>query len=324
MSIYENVKKNYEMDKSYPLEAELPKNMTIEVTNQCNLRCVMCYNKSMKRKKGFMEYALYKRIIDNAIDIGIEKVGLYTIGESFLHPRIFQFINYAKRRGMEYVYITTNGQALKDQDIRAMFISGLDSIKFSIDAGNKKTYEALKPGASWQRLVTTIKKVNLMRDATQSKMKIYASYIVMKDNIDDITSYRNTFDHLIDETLYTMVENQGTLVNTDRYDLGGIIEDTSAVRRHCALPWERFIVTYEGCLTICCTDFENIMLYGDIHREKLEKAWNNDQMRGYRCAHRDFSFENMPMCRNCDAINKPFDFYSKEAIEKILQDRIKK
>ena len=82
------------VDKNHPLEVKIPNNIMIEVTNLCNLKCQMCYNQRMKRKKGFMLFSLFKKIVDQAVDLSIENMGLYTTGESFLHPEIFKFIKY--------------------------------------------------------------------------------------------------------------------------------------------------------------------------------------------------------------------------------------
>src|SRR4030067_549370 len=38
--------------------------ITIEVTNSCNLKCKVCPTTTMKRKKGLMDFGLFKKIID--------------------------------------------------------------------------------------------------------------------------------------------------------------------------------------------------------------------------------------------------------------------
>jgi MoaA/NifB/PqqE/SkfB family radical SAM enzyme len=117
-SIMDKVVETLKADPDYPIDAEYPKNIMIEVTNACNLKCTMCYHKHMKRKIGFMEEKLYRKIIKEAKELNIENVGLYTTGESFLHPKIFEFIRIAKEDGIKYVYITTNGQTLDKEDIK--------------------------------------------------------------------------------------------------------------------------------------------------------------------------------------------------------------
>lgn len=309
-------------DKEYPLEVKIPNNIMVEVTNICNLRCKMCYNQHMKRKKGFMSFSLFKNIVNQAYELDIENMGLYTTGESFLHPQIFEFIKYAKDKGIKYVYITTNGQALDGEKINKIFESGLDSIKFSIDAGNKEKYEEFKINASWDKLIDTIVKIRKIRDNKKSNLRIFASFIVMKDNFKDLIEYRNIFSNLIDETMFTLIGNQGTQVNVNNFYPKHII---SSIQKYilpkeewhpCNLLWNRFIVTYEGYLTICCIDFENKLIYGDLNKESLKTCWNNAKMKQYREIHKLKQFEKLPLCFNCDAIKRNPDININEILRK--------
>lgn len=310
ISIREKSKMMASADKDYPLDVKIPNNIMIEATNLCNLRCKMCYNKQMKRNKGFMSFSLFKKIVDQAAHLNIENMGLYTTGESFLHPKIFEFIKYAKQKGIKYVYITTNGQTLNDEKIKKIFESGLDSIKFSIDAGNKEKYESLKIGASWDKLVETIKNIRIIRDDMRSNFRIFASFIIMHDNFNDLIQYKKTFGNLVDETIFTLVGNQGSQVNaSDLYpkDIVSKIQNLILPKKSwhpCNLLWNRFIVTYEGYLTICCIDFENKLIYGDLNKESLKTCWNNKEIKRLREIHKLKRFEKLPMCFNCDAIKK--------------------
>ncbi|KKS34903.1 MAG: hypothetical protein UU95_C0007G0040 [Parcubacteria group bacterium GW2011_GWC2_42_12] len=310
------------VDKNHPLEVKIPNNIMIEVTNLCNLKCQMCYNQRMKRKKGFMPFSLFKKIVDQAVDLSIENMGLYTTGESFLHPEIFKFIKYAKQTGIKYVYITTNGQALDDEKIKKIFASGLDSIKFSIDAGNKKQYESLKIGASWDKLVITVKSLRKMRDEMNSPLRIFASFIIMADNFKDLLKYKNTFGNFIDETDFILVKNQGSQVKVEGLYPKEIISQIKNLTlpkekwQPCHMLWNRFIITSEGYLTICCIDFENKLIYGDVNKESLGASWNNKKMKRFREIHTRGQFAKLPLCFNCDVIKRNNEI----DINKILQN----
>ena len=43
------------------------KKIYVEITNHCNLNCIMCNNDKLKRKRGFMDISLYKKIIDEIV-----------------------------------------------------------------------------------------------------------------------------------------------------------------------------------------------------------------------------------------------------------------
>jgi pyruvate-formate lyase-activating enzyme len=317
MGIYENIKQNHTKG-DYPLTAECPNNIMAELTNVCNLSCQMCHNKDTKQEKGYMTTGLFKKIVDNSRRLEIERLGLYMTGESFLHPDIFKFIEYAKQQGIPYVYITTNGQPLNDKKIHQVFSSGLDSIKFSIDAADKETYEKLKPGGNWEHLLNVIQRMRSLRDTLGSKLRIYASFIVTKENLHDINRYREIFDELADETLFTSIGNQGSLMNVDTLYPVSFHALPLDATSPCDLLWNRINVTYDGFLTACCVDFEGQLLYGDFNQKSFEDCWNNDKMRAYRRMHVARQFNDIPMCGTCDSLLKRSCVFTAEDIKNML------
>ncbi len=116
---------------------EFPKELHIELTNRCNLRCPFCPvgNGSMKRISGFMREDLFWAICTEAKEYSAS-LRLIRFGEPTLHVKCFDYIKMAKSIGL-LVHLNTNGVKL---DVKEVLDSGLDSIKVSIH--NAK---ALKP-----------------------------------------------------------------------------------------------------------------------------------------------------------------------------------
>lgn len=302
-------------DKEYPLEAPFPKNLMIELTNACNLRCVMCYNRLMKRKKGFMDAGTYGLILDNAKEIGIKMVGLYTTGESFLHPQIFDFIKLAKEKGFEYVYVTTNGTVLNEEKIKKIFDSGLDSLKFSIDGTSKESYEKIRIGGNFEVLYNNIKMLRERRDALKSKLKIYASFVLVNDNYHELKKFKEFWKGLIDEVMIVIVGNQSNLQVEEFNDLipAHLKNKIVKIRDHCNLLWNRIVMTYDGKFTLCSEDFEGELIYGDIHQEPMKDAWNNEKMKAYRSMWKTRDFRLSPRCITCTS-----DIEQDEALKEVL------
>ncbi len=292
-------------DAEYPVVAKYPKNIMIEVTNACNLECSMCYNRNMKRKTGFINRDLFIKALDQARDIDIENIALYTTGESFLHPEIFDFISLAKSKGFKYVYITTNGLLLGQEHCNKIISSGLDSIKFSVDAGSKAVYERDKPGARWDDLLANVRRLRSIRDASKSKLKIFASFVISDSNVSDLENYNSLFSGLVDQTLYSFVLNHGGLQdNSDSCDFLKSIylysQSSSRKRLPCSYLWNRFIVTYDGRLSVCCIDFEGKLTYGDINKQTLKERWNSKEMTLFREQHKGGHFDRIDICKKCN------------------------
>lgn len=122
---------------TYPIKASFPDRMMIEITNACNHRCVFCYNSHSQRKLGFIDIALFKRIVDDGAVNGIEHLALHTTGEAFLHKRLPRLIEIAQSAGIAWIYITSNG-ALCTPTIAysSCMKAGLSQIKFSVNAAS--------------------------------------------------------------------------------------------------------------------------------------------------------------------------------------------
>lgn len=296
------------VDKNYPLIAKYPDNLMIEVTNACNLKCSMCYHRKMKRKVGFMSKELFTKIIEEAKELNVKNIGLYTTGEAFLHPQIFDFIKIAKDKGIEYVYITTNGQALNKEKIQKILDSGLDSIKFSIDAASKSVYEKIRTGGKWERLIENIRLLREARDKSRSDLMIFGSFVITKDNYKDLLKCGSVFKNLIDESIFSSPDDQGgQQINEFNSMFSKAVKENfskfllpKGKWYPCNLLWNRFIVNYDGKLTICCSDFEAELIYGDLNKHGLKECWNNKQMQTFRKIHRDGKFELLPMCNRCN------------------------
>jgi len=48
------------------INSKIPASLQIGATNYCNLNCICCSADRMKRKKGYMDFDLFKKIIGNA------------------------------------------------------------------------------------------------------------------------------------------------------------------------------------------------------------------------------------------------------------------
>nr|MCR4745633.1 radical SAM protein [Lachnospiraceae bacterium] len=102
-------------DDKLESEPALPSSLNIELNNTCNQRCVFCpfhgSGSKLDRRPESMDYEMAKKILEEAFSLGIgrKELGLYMSGEPFLYPHLVEIIDYAKRIGFQYIYLTTNG-----------------------------------------------------------------------------------------------------------------------------------------------------------------------------------------------------------------------
>ncbi len=132
-----------------------PVRLWVELTSLCNYRCIMCPNKDMhKEAHGYMDFALYKKIIDEAADFACD-INLAHRGESLLFPQIEEAILYAKSKKL-FTRLHTNGSLLTEELAHKILESGLDRLSFSFDGFDKDTYERTRVGGNFENTLQNI------------------------------------------------------------------------------------------------------------------------------------------------------------------------
>ena len=112
----------------------VPRSVKIELTGACDFKCFFCATGKGLRPKGQMPFEEFKRLASEMRSSGVEELGLFYLGESFLYKQLPDAIAYAKRDcGYPYVFLTTNGRMATEARLEACLRAGLDSLKFSFN-----------------------------------------------------------------------------------------------------------------------------------------------------------------------------------------------
>lgn len=287
--------------QSHPTFAPLPNTLMIEVTNACNLKCTMCKNPEMQRKKGRISLDLLDDLLRQAKDIGIDKVALYTTGEPFMHPEIFEIIKRVAELGF-YTYITTNALLLDEERINRLLNSGVASVKYSLDGLDKKEYESIRIKGDYDKVINNIKIMKRERDGQGLKVKLIMGIILAKYNYMDKQKYIDRYAELVDEIIFSMISNQAGFIGSKDYvELAPDDLKVNTNWRPCRQLWDRMVVAYDGSLVGCCIDFEADLVYGDVKSQPLMEAWNSPSMQSLRAAHKLNDLSDYPLCQGCDS-----------------------
>ena len=153
---------------------DFPIRLNIEPTNYCNLSCSMC-PRELNRPFGYMEFNLFKKIIDESILYGKRLIITLTKdGEPLLHPELPQMIKYAKDKKAAYkINFYTNGILLTETKSEEIIKSGLDTMHISIDAFTKETYKKSKIVKSWKLLREMLKGwLHLKKNYNQRRLSL--------------------------------------------------------------------------------------------------------------------------------------------------------
>ena len=279
-------------------EPPIPSSVMIELNNTCNLHCQMCGTTSARRKKGMMDFNEYHHLIQEIGTLGIRNITLYTHGEPLLYPHLPQAIGLAKAQGIT-VSISTNGNLLSETLGSELLDAGLDVLRYSIEGASKSSYERIRRGGNFDRLLVHMQQFKRLRDQRRAKTAIHLNTIVMAETEPELKEFIQLYSPLVDSMHFSVLSNQA-----GSYTLFEQSATTSFSHRKkfpCGLLWKTFIVNWDLTITACCVDFHGELLVGDLRKNSLKEIWEGDTYRHFRDLHRKGLYGAMPLCRKCNA-----------------------
>ena len=167
-------------------EAPLPEIVQIESTNICNAKCVFCPRDDMERRQGIMDMALFRKIADECVELGIEHVRMHNYGEPFVDRALVEKVRYAKQKGVPQVGMISNGSLITEAAARGMIDAGLDAINISVDASGKDTFEKTRLGLKYDKVIANIERLLTLRDAAgTTRPKLILSFVRQNNSEDE-------------------------------------------------------------------------------------------------------------------------------------------
>jgi len=283
----------------------LPTVLWIEPTNKCNLKCIMCPNRKIPEDQlGFMDWDTYKKIIDEIKEFA-SSIYLLLAGESLLHKDIYRMIRYARDNDIRPL-LNTNGTILVSKESRNKLLeSGLEHITFAFDGYNKETYEKIRIGADYDKVVEGI--IEFLKEKKKRNLKepyvaITTLEIGEDCNKDEKKSKKKFYelfeglpvDEFIAKTLHTW---GGEVIGTDDFTPPPLDKNRFYP---CSHLWSTMSMRWDGTVVPCCFDYSNNYVLGNVKEKNLKDIWNDEPMLKLRRAMLDGTYHTLdPICKDC-------------------------
>jgi radical SAM protein with 4Fe4S-binding SPASM domain len=270
--------------------------LQIEPTNFCNVRCTTCSVGRMKRKKGYMDFGLFTKIIDEAARMGIKRVQPYLHGEPLLHPEIAKMVAYLKSRKI-YVNLVTNGMLLNEANSSAILNSSMNSgdyITISILGASQETHERIMKGARHETVTQNISTfLRLRKEYRKNGPIVQTVFYPCDENAHEVKAYRAQWQDVVDHALVGATSKEFA-----QYKDGSSM---APVRdKICTSVFNRMVIQWNGDVTICVMDVDGDFVVGNLKDQSMRDIWNSPKMSDIRTISKERRFEDMPLCRNCD------------------------
>lgn len=304
----------------------MPRAVYVDVSGVCNLRCEMCLIRLLPRRQSiFMSFDRFRRVIEQFQPYQTRRFVIGGIGEPLLNPDLIKMLKYAKERGFQ-TEMFTNGTLIDKHNVKDL-VTNLDCVHFSIDGGRKETYEAIRKGANFDKVVNNISLFTKVEKNVGSRVHTWINFVVMSLNyrevvdvvslahrlginnvtammiripsrVEDIPSYSERIDNLRLKyrQISHLIEEAYTL--SKRHGMGFWFEPSTHYAPTCTWPWWGCFVTRDGFVAPCCECIDpSVINFGNLFLTPFSEIWNNTMFRGFR--RRLMSASAPRICREC-------------------------
>lgn len=275
---------------------DFPLEVSLELTNHCNLRCVMCPVPQMKRKRGFMEDGIFTKVVEEIS----KKSGFLFLpqgfGESLLHNKYGQLMGLAESAGVQPIVVLTNGMLL-DAENASMLLTMADVIIVTIDGITSKTYESIRVNSRFETVIGNIEQFLKARGDKQTP-RLILRIIRMKETEAEVEEFRTFWS--------------GKIGGRDLIQVAGFNDWTGSVvhrgaegiqhkrdRHPCRMLWKNLTVYHDGQVSPCCYDAKGELIIGSVVYQSLKQIWSGPSLKNLRNLHLTSQFSKIPICSRC-------------------------
>ena len=275
------------------LTPDFPNTILVEIGNVCNHGCVFCAYTKMTRPNKKIDLDLLFRLLNEGFDEGARELGLYSGAEPFASRDLEKIIQESKSIGYEYVFVSTNGSLANEKRIKDCIDSGLDSIKVSINGGNREVYRQIHGLDHFDRVIRNLQFMDEYRKTKEKPIYIAVSFVIIDEkdisNKASMADLKKTISPWIDEFNFGNANDQnGQMLGLE----------ATPITIPCTLPFHRVHISAEGYLRACCSDYQNYLALVDLKDISLKEAWHSMLFQNLRKRHLDNNLDGT-LCHNC-------------------------
>lgn len=330
------------IDASFLCEKALafPTHYYVAVSVLCDLRCPYCPRQFYQDDidHGLMDFAEFQRIAPFLRYANY--AGFFGLGEPFLNPRFLDFLVLGKSQGA-YVATSTHGMSLVPEIAQKLVAMCVDEVAVSIDGPNRRVFEFLREGASFDQVLQNVRHLNSLKHKHKtSKPAVFLAVAVSVHNVKylpamvklakELEAAQVVFTDLIivdkknaDLSVYGTHRFARALRKAEELGRRLNIEvlyfhqnpfpwkppeptelPNEGARFGCREAWRSYIIEKNGDMKICCYMDD---VFGNCFTQPLSEILNNEKIVAFRRS----LMEGRPIacCASCGNLVRVTDTY---------------
>ena len=244
------------------------KQIHIELTNQCNLNCIMCYRQEMATTISTMDYDMFIKIADQIATIStIEKVFLHWRGEPTCCEYLFDAVKYLCSYGLK-VILFTNGVTLNAPLVEKLISVNIYAIYFSVESFNSAGYKLIRGRNKYNIVKKNLTEAIHIRNKLGSQTKINISAVIVNQDFSWAYTFNKYWGNVVDAIEYHVDSRSSQFLRSQQ--------------EVCNWPNIGVFISWNGVVAACCMDVNIIYPIGDINNSKILDIFNSKSVKTLR------------------------------------------
>ena len=171
-----------------------PLEVILDTTERCNLKCRMCYFSAVDRLQflpfdrqlsgnGMMPVETFSQVAADLFPRA-RRVALGCAAEPLVHPKFIDIVREAGSYGVPDLWFPTNLLPLTPPKAEAICEAGVNTVGVSMDGTRAETYESIRVGGRFARLMRCLDLLNEVRRGGSTRLRLI--FVWMQTNRGDL------------------------------------------------------------------------------------------------------------------------------------------
>lgn len=306
------------------LKAPLPVEIDVEPINTCNFKCPHCQVTYWDKEPARFNRDTFLQVLNQIPNL--IKIKLQGMGEPLLNKQLIPMLQAGEERGIQ-MHFYTNGSIGSLEKHQELVKLQRTHITYSIDGATAETFEKVRPGSKFNKIVENILNLTKLRPK-HSKLLVSAWTVVTQKNIQELPqivslSKKLGLDRIViqphltnwgketmtDRTDSIQVETESDLFATkiaqaqdiavsEGLDLDINTSNRFSQDRPCYWPWKSSYIAANGDVVPCCVIADaDVVKMGNVFEQEFKEIWNG---KAYQELRSKIASHDLPhYCKHC-------------------------
>ncbi len=279
-----------------------PHSINLEITSICDSKCIHCPRDQMDRPMRAMNMEIFRKLIDQAADLKVPELCPNGFGEIMTVKDIDPYFDYINSKEHKFrIIINTNAFRMTKEKIEKLIKHKVYLLNICIDGATKETAESIRVQLKLDQIEENIHRLmNIRQERNIDYPRVRVGMVVIPQNAHEVDAFIEKWKGKVDFLGVDGYSNRaGSL--TEKFGGEQVFEGGGA----CVLPFKELNVWSDGKAVICCNDWNEEHVIGDLNVSSLQEIWHGDAAKKVRVAHFERKGNSIEICAKCNYWKTP-------------------